>query len=313
MKKIRIGFITSSLETLNLDEKSQGYDSTVELLRYGQKKYDVKFIDDESVHYIKGQIFGHSYDLKGKTICGEKNENLNTFDILFIRKDPPFDASYLTLMQLLCAPGLANSGTKIINSPTGLLKYNEKSSVMYFPEFTAKSLITSSEKEILDFFESQKNGIILKGLDNKGGSNIFKLKKGDPNTNEIIRQITKEGSERVMCQEYLSIESTGDKRVTVLDGKLVGGFLRTPKKGDYRGNICKGATAKSAEPNEKEAKMALDIAKEMLKDGIYVIGVDFIGGKCTEINITSPLIPERFMPGIEKEFYSFVEKQCKQR
>ncbi len=315
LKLLKIGFIGNPLDELNLNPDTPSFDSTWQLMEYGEKHakdgLNVRYIPDRSVEYRNGKIWGTSYQItnlkeKIKLIHGKKEE-LETFDALIIRKDPPFDTTYLVLVQLLMQ---IQGKTQIINSPKALAQFNEKINILIFPEYAPASLVSRNTIEIKEFIAKQKNGVVVKGLDNKGGSNIFKLTKNDPNINEILTQITKEETVYIMCQEYLNIEKTGDKRITVIDGQVVGGFLRRPGKGDFRGNINKGATAEIAIISGKEKAMAEKIATYFLRHNVGIIGIDVIEGKCTEINITSPLLSKKFMPEVEKIFYDYVRKQC---
>lgn len=309
---LKIGFITSAIEDIDLDPNSQSFDSTWQLMEFGKKRgHQIRYILDTSVVHKDDKIMGVSREItnlkaKDKT-TNAKMEDLSSFDILLIRKDPPFDIGYLTLMQLLAK---IPEKTRIVNDPVGLSAFNEKTSVLFFPEFAPKSLVTCSIEEIKSFMAKQKKGVVVKGLDNKGGSNVYMLKPKDPNTNEILHQITKGGTHYIMCQELLDIEKTGDKRITVIHGKVLGGFLRRPIKGDFRGNMGKGAHTIPATANAKEVIMAKEIATFFSRYGISIIGIDVIGGKCTEINITSPVLSKKFMPDIEHEFYIYLESLC---
>lgn len=310
-KKLKIGLIASKIESLNLDPSTPSFDSTWQLLEYGAKRHSVRYILDSSIRYSHGKIVGDTYaitNLKAKEkLADKKTEELESFDILMIRKDPPFDIQYLMLMQMLIA---IEEKTKIINSPKALANYNEKTNAILFPRFAPKSLVTNSIEEIKKFIVENKKGIVIKGLDNKGGSDIFMVKPNDPNTNEIIAQMTRDGTRIIMCQELLNIRKSGDKRVTVINGEIVGGFLRRPGKDDFRGNICKGASATQAQPTEKERAMAKTIAAYFLERGAPIIGIDFIDGKCTEVNITSPLLSNKYMPKIEEIVYRYIESLC---
>ncbi|MFA7277966.1 MAG: hypothetical protein WC101_03190 [Candidatus Gracilibacteria bacterium] len=310
-QKLKIGFIANAIEHMELNPESPSFDSTWQLIEFGKKKYDVRYILDTSIQSESGKTTGLSYEiahLKAKEkIINEKREDLSSFDILIIRRDPPFNQAYLAMVQILST---IEDKVTIINRPSALTKYNEKINVILFPEYAPKSLVTCSVSEIKHFIHGQKNGVVLKGLDNKGGSNIFMLKPNDVNTNEIIHQITNEGTSYIMCQELLNIEKTGDKRITIINGKVMGGFLRRPTKGDFRGNIGKGAAVVPAQATAKEEVMAKKIGEFFLNEGISIVGIDVIDGKVTEINITSPLMPKRFIPKIETAFYEYIEQLC---
>src|SRR5216117_2249195 len=64
------------------------------------------------------------------TLSDERSFPLGTFDVVFMRKDPPFDLSYYFATQVL---GLADPAvTLVVNDPRGLREANEKLYALHF-------------------------------------------------------------------------------------------------------------------------------------------------------------------------------------
>ncbi|MBW0454312.1 MAG: glutathione synthase [Candidatus Kinetoplastibacterium crithidii] len=213
-------------------------------------------------------------------------EVINIFDVVLVRKDPPFDMEYFYLTHILEIA--KKKGVKIINDPTSLRNYSEKLSILNFPELIVPTLVSSSINELKKFCFFY-NDIILKPLDGMGGSGIFRLKKDDPNLNVILETSTNNAQRTVMMQKYIPEISKGDKRVILINNKIVPYCLaRIPKKGESRGNLAVGGHGVAQHVSKSDIKIA-EIVGAFLEDkGLSLVGLDIIGAFLTEINVTSP-------------------------
>ena len=216
--------------------------------------------------------------------------SLSEIDAVFIRKDPPFDAAYLYATLLLerarGAPG--KPGPVIVNDPRGLRDANEKIYAMNFSEWTPTTLVTSNRDEIFDFLRDVGGNAVIKPLDGAGGSGVMMLKDGDKNARAIVDVLTHEGSRLAMVQEFLPAVSVGDKRVILLDGEPLGAILRVPRGDDLRSNIHVGGSVVPTELTTRERALCAAIAPKLRADGLIFVGLDVIGERLTEVNVTSP-------------------------
>jgi len=214
----------------------------------------------------------------------ERQVNLNQLDVIFIRKDPPFNKDYLFLtisLSLLKKP-------KIINCPQSLQCHNEKLSILNFPKLTPKTLVSSNLKEITQFISKYKQ-VVCKPIDEMAGNKIFLLKKNDPNINVTLEILTDNYSTLIMIQEYIPEIRNGDKRIIIVNGEpLPYGLLRIPKKNDFRGNLAKGGKAKIFKLSPSDLKITETIKPYLNVHHLNFVGIDVIGNYLTEINITSP-------------------------
>jgi glutathione synthase len=208
------------------------------------------------------------------------------FDVVFMRKDPPFDNEYLYSTYLLEIA--RDQGAKVLNDPTAVRSWNEKLSVTRFPQFTPEFLVTA-DNQLIRAFLAEYRDIVVKPLDGMGGASVFRLGLNDPNIGVILETITDFGKRTIMAQRYLPEIKKGDKRIIVIDGKPVPYALaRIPKAGETRGNLAAGGTGVAQPLSERDWEIADGVGKVLKENGLFLVGLDVIGDYLTEINVTSP-------------------------
>jgi glutathione synthase len=210
---------------------------------------------------------------------------LAELDAVFVRKDPPFDAAYLHLTQQL---ELVKDRTLVVNDPRGLRDANEKLFAFHFAEFMPRSLVSADRERMLQFLADVGGHAVLKPLDGAGGSGVVLLTQGDRNTRALLDLLTQEGRTLALIQEYQSAVTEGDKRVLVLDGEPLGAILRVPRPDDLRANIHVGGTVKPTELTPQELELVRSVGAELRAHGLWFVGLDLIGEKLIEVNVTSP-------------------------
>ena len=180
------------------------------------------------------------------------------------------------------------AGTLIVNKPQSLRDCNEKLFTAWFPELTPKTLVTRNNDKIREFHESLKD-VIIKPLDGMGGSSIFRIKENDANVGVILETLTNHGEQYAMVQEYMPAIKDGDKRILIVNGEPMPYCLaRIPAQGETRGNLAAGGTGEARPLSPSDKLIADTIAPELKKRGLIFVGLDVIGDKVTEINVTSP-------------------------
>jgi glutathione synthase len=215
---------------------------------------------------------------------------LSEVDAVFIRKDPPFDAAYLyaTLLLEHARGDGSKRGPVIVNDPRGLRDANEKLYAMNFSEWTPTTLVTADRDAIFDFVATVGGNAVIKPLDGAGGSGVMMLRTGDKNARAIVDVLTREGLQLAMVQEFLPSVTVGDKRVLLLDGEPLGAILRVPRGDDLRSNIHVGGSVVPTELTAKELELVKSIGPRLRQDGLIFVGLDVIGERLTEVNVTSP-------------------------
>jgi glutathione synthase len=212
---------------------------------------------------------------------------LGDFDVILMRKDPPFDTEYVYSTYILERAELA--GALVVNRARGLRDINEKVYTAWFPELCAPTLITRDLAAMADFLAAQGKAV-CKPLYGMGGRSIFVLDAGDKNARVVFETLTDHGQHFAMIQRYLpDIVSGGDSRVILVDGDVVPYALaRIPAAGDHRGNLAAGASGVARPLNARDREIAASIGPKMRELGMLFVGLDVIGGMVTEINVTSP-------------------------
>ncbi|MEO0801458.1 MAG: glutathione synthase [Cyanobacteria bacterium J06642_2] len=282
---MRVAFVIDPLAFLQAH-----HDTSVMLMEALQQRgHDIYVFEMQDMWVAEGQTWSHLTQIQidiAKTpwfaISNRLDLPLSEMDAVWMRKDPPVDAAYIRATQLLDL-----SSTLVLNQPSALRSANEKLFALQFPQWTPQTLVTRDAVAIADFAKSRGRAV-LKPLDGKGGEGIFFLEKGDRNLNSLIEVSTRFGREPVMVQEYLPAAVDGDKRILLLDGKPLGAINRLPGSGDFRGNIAAGGSVAKAEITPKEMEMCAEIAPVLQRNQLYFVGLDVIGERLTEINVTSP-------------------------
>jgi glutathione synthase len=214
-------------------------------------------------------------------------EKLGEFDVILMRKDPPFDTEYIYSTYILDRAQL--QGALVVNSPQGLRDMNEKVYTAWFPECCAPTLITRDMNDMAAFLKEHGKAV-CKPLDGMGGKSIFVLEQGDKNRNVVFETLTSSGTRYAIVQKYLpEIVTAGDCRVILVDGEPAPYALqRMPSPEDNRGNLAAGASAESRPLNDRDRWLCSRIGPELKARGMMFVGLDVIGDYVTEINVTSP-------------------------
>lgn len=227
----------------------------------------------------------------------EKKEEINNFDVVFFRPDPPVDIDYINACYIF--DFVDKNKTLIINDPSSVKNFNEKTHINYFPDFVPENIITSSKKLIKEFVQENKEAII-KPLNRCFGSGVYYLNHNDKNLNSIITTSTDNEKTSVMVQKYLDKAIHGDKRVLIIGEKVYEQCItKLPGENDFKFNTHNDKFFAPAKLTENERKIATTIGKTLNKQGIYLIGLDVIDEKVIEINVTSPCY---FIREINKQY-----------
>jgi len=216
----------------------------------------------------------------------QKTLDLSMFNAILMRKDPPFNMDFIYTTYLL--EKAARSGVLVVNNPQSLRDCNEKIFATDFADLMPSTLI-SCNLQVIRSFCDQYQDVILKPLDGMGGSQIFRHRIGDPNLSVILETLTAFGTRQIMVQQFISAIEHGDKRIIMIDGNPVPYCLaRIPATGETRGNLAAGGTGVAQELSESDYKIAATVGPVLSEKGLILVGLDVIGDKLTEINVTSP-------------------------
>jgi glutathione synthase len=279
-----------------LERVSAYKDTTVGMIWAAREKTDVHYLTLPNIWLEDGVAWGRSQTLKLNNDQGEgewyelgpMNESkLGNFDVILMRKDPPFDLEYIYATYILDRAQLA--GAYVSNNPQSLRDMNEKAYTAWFPQICPPTLITR-DMHLMKEFQQKHGRVVAKPLDGMGGKSIFVINPDDGNRQVIFETLTDHGKNFAMIQGYLpEITETGDQRIIVIDGKVVPFALaRMPSEGEHRGNLAAGGKGIGIELSKAAQNIAEIVAPELKKRGVLFAGLDVIGNCLTEINVTSP-------------------------
>ena len=286
---IKLGIVMDPIQSINIKKDT----SFAMLLEAQRRGYELWYMEMGDLSLRDGESFGRMARLTVKedakqwfTLEAAERQPLSNLDVILMRKDPPFDTEFVYATYLL--ERAEEKGTLIVNKPQSLRDANEKLYTAWFSEFTPTTLVSRSAAEIRAFHQ-EHGDIILKPLDGMGGASIFRVKQDDPNLGVILETLTEHGSRFCMAQEYIAAITDGDKRVLVVDGEPVPYCLaRIPQGGETRGNLAVGGRGEARPLSDSDRRIAEALGPTLKAKGLIFVGLDIIGDKLTEINVTSP-------------------------
>ncbi len=270
-------------------------DSTLAILLAAQARgWELFYTEQKDLYLRDGVAFGRLAPLKvfddPKAWYARSDAapgRLGDYDVILMRKDPPFDTEYIYSTYILDRAQI--QGALVCNRPQGLRDMNEKVYTAWFPECCAPTLISRDMHDMSEFLREHGKAV-CKPLDGMGGRSIFVLEQGDKNRNVVFETLTGYGTRYAIVQRYLpEIVTAGDCRVILVDGEPVPFVLqRMPGAEDHRGNLAAGARAESRPLNDRDRWLCSVIGPRLKAAGMIFVGLDVIGDFVTEINVTSP-------------------------
>lgn len=230
------------------------------------------------------QVFENTpdyYQLGERTI-----ESLASYDVILMRKDPPFDLNFIYSTYIL--EQAEREGAWVVNKPQSLRDCNEKLFATQFADLMVPTRVTSNAALIREFL-AEHGDIIVKPLDGMGGSGIFRLQTGSPNVGATLEMLTDLGRLPIMAQRYIPEIVDGDKRILMVNGEPIPYCLaRIPPQGETRGNLAAGGRGEARPLTLRDRELAAKIGPVLRAKGLMFVGLDVIGNYVTEINVTSP-------------------------
>ena len=286
---IKLGMVMDSIDHINIKKDT----SFAMLLEAQIRGWELHYMELNDLFLRNGRAYARTRTLKVQRdakqwyqFITEQDIPLDQLNVILMRKDPPFDQEYIYATYLL--ERAESMGVYVVNKPQSLRDANEKLFTAWFPQCCAETLVAREPARIRDFLQEQGE-IILKPLDGMGGTSIFHLRQNDPNLSVILEIMTQYNSRYIMAQKYLPEIKDGDKRILMINGVAVPYALaRIPAQGETRGNLAAGGRADGRPLTEQDLWIANQVGPTLREKGLVFVGIDVIGDKLTEINVTSP-------------------------
>jgi glutathione synthase len=283
---VKLAFVADPLERLH-----PSLDSTVGLMKAAlDRGHEVWITEASCLAVIDGHPHARSRSVRmmgsngTASIIAARERRwvpLDEMDAVFMRTDPPLDGAYLAATYVL---DLVNSAsTKLVNDPRGIRNANEKLFALRFPELIPPTLVTA-DPELITGFVSEHPLAVVKPIDGLAGIGVVQLRAWDLNVASIVELATDGGRIPVVVQAYVPEVAAGNKRLFVVGGEIIGAVLRFPQATDFR----IGPPAKVVPATAADVAMIERLAPALRRHGLWLVGIDVIGERLIEVNVTSP-------------------------
>jgi glutathione synthase len=212
------------------------------------------------------------------------------FDVIFFRANPPLDPIMLNFLDSV------KDDVFLMNSLQGLREANNKLYTAAFGDAHSNIIpnthVSKNKKYLIDCIkESEADKMILKPLNGFGGSGVILIEKSAMSSiNSLLDFYINRGEESnyVILQDYIEGAEKGDVRILMLNGQPIGAMKRVPLQGDHRSNVSAGGSIQRHSLTRAEKDLCKQIGPKLVKDGLFFVGIDVIGGKLVEVNVMSP-------------------------
>ncbi|MFZ5478996.1 MAG: glutathione synthase [Myxococcota bacterium] len=279
---MRALYVMDPLSSLNL-----GGDSTFMLMKESTTRgWDVAWCTPGDLYAQDGRAHARAQRVATTPAgfaTGEWGDGpLDDYDLVWMRKDPPFDMEYIFATYLLDM-----TRALVLNRPSAIRSLNEKLYAFLYRDLQPPTLV-ARDMNRLAAFAREHDRVVLKPWDGNGGRGVLVTSGTDPNLRAMLELLTGEGRRAILAQRYVPEIVKGDKRVILVDGEPVGAMLRVPSGADHRGNMHVGATVHATTLDDADRRICDSIGPRLVAEGLVFVGIDVIGGYLTEINVTSP-------------------------
>ena len=300
-----------------LDRINVAGDSTYMLMLEGCRRGgEVAWCTPKDLFALSGRCHAHCSSVRVSEAAPyflsepAKDRDLSEFDVVWLRKDPPFDIDYVFSTYML---DLVDDTTLVLNNPASIRDANEKMVALRFPHLVPPTLVTQDVERALHWISEAPTKVVLKPWDGNGGRGVLVSENGDRNLRSMLELLTDEGRTHILIQHFIPEIKDGDKRIILIDGEARGWMNRVPGADDHRGNMHVGATVEPTSLTDSDIKICQTIGPWLKKSGLLFVGIDTIGSVMTEINVTSPTgireINRLMGTTLEKEITDAVEQR----
>lgn len=267
-------------------------DSTFALLLEAQSRgHALSYYTPDRMAQVGDRLFARVEPLSVRDKAGDhftlgeaERTPLDSFDVILLRQDPPFDLSYITTTHML---ERIHPRTLVVNDPAEVRNAPEKVLVTSFPQLMPPTLITRDKEEI-KAFRAEHHDIVMKPLYGHGGGGVFRITRDDLNFGSLYDMFAATFREPWVIQKFLPAVKQGDKRILLVDGEFAGAVNRVPAEDDLRSNMVRGGSPKATDLTPREREIIETLKPTLKSRGLIFVGIDVIGDWLTEINVTSP-------------------------
>ena len=303
---MKIGFFINDLKS-----EESGYTTTRLSMYAHNRDHQVFYITPESFaldpdDFVRARVVtppkrkykaleGYMKDLRSDK-AGTERITIGDLDVIMLRNDPssePANRGWAAQAGILFTRLALQQGVVVVNDPSGLARAMNKMYFQGFPEEVRPTTLITRDRDEIKEFAKEFGDIVIKPLSGSGGTNVFKVKREDHgNLNQMIDAVIRDGY--LIAQEYLKDAEAGDMRLFLMNGQPLrykgryAAFRRFREGQDIRSNIHAGGKKAKAEISDVELQIAEIVRPKLVKDGMFLVGLDIVGSKLMEINVFSP-------------------------
>ncbi len=187
------------------------------------------------------------------------------YDVIWLRLPHPVEEAFFAHL-MTHAPTVP---PLIVNDPDGITTTSTKAFLLHFPSLTAPSRLVYTAQQTRGF--AAQFPLVLKPLRAYGGQGIRRIDR--PEDADAV-----DFTEPYLAMKFLKNVSQGDKRILVVNGKILAASLRIPAPGQWLCNVAQGGKSVGAEIEPEEHAMVETLAPELLRRGICFAGIDTLVG-----------------------------------
>lgn len=284
---LKVALQMDPIGSVNIDA-----DSTFRIALEAQARgHELFFYTPDRLAFREGRVLARGWPIEVRRVKGdhvsygpETEIDLATWDVVWLRQDPPFDMGYITTTHLL---DMIHPKTLVVNDPFWVRNSPEKLLVLQFPDLIPPTLI-ARDLATIRAFKADHGDIILKPLYGNGGAGVFRLDPNDRNLSALHELFMSFSREPLIAQKFLPDVAKGDKRVILVNGEPVGAINRVPQAGETRSNMHVGGRPEQIGLTARDLEICAKIGPVLRDKGQVFVGIDVIGDYLTEINVTSP-------------------------
>lgn len=308
------------LDKLKLNGDTSLYIASV----MGDRGYRIFWYEQRDLTYVNGEISATGYYISVKfnrqdqeksleyNIVGNRTKvDLSTVSSIMIRQDPPVNINYIASTHILSILSYRCPNIFFINHPNVIINYGEKFLPMIVCPNNIPNTIVSRDFYLISEFLNKYKRAVVKPIYGYGGNDVSLVESDQCDKIKLL--LEKANDVQLIVQEFLPEIYSGDKRVIVCNGKILGAMTRKAKAGDFLTNTGMGGTISKCSLSESEVILCQSIAERLERLGIFLAGIDLIGDYVTEINITSPglvtWLDRLYGKDYLQDFFNLIEKK----
>ena len=131
--------------------------------------------------------------------------------------------------------------------------------------------------------------MIVKPLGGRGGEGIFHVRRDDRNLFSMLEQTTRFGTRLAMAQRYLPGGAPRRQAHPAARRRAARrGAARAGRGRDAREPARRAGARRRPRSTTTTGASSSGSRPWLERDGLYFVGIDVIGGRLTEVNVTSP-------------------------